>query len=163
MKSARAALLPIPVEPELKQLIEPKPKVERLQFFWAAWILLPLCSPTAIATDKDTPFKPKNAPSALTQHSTPSQPSSHWAFQPPARPKIPPVKDRNWMRNPIDAFVLARLEKEKIKPSPEADRVTLIRRLTLDLLGLPPSLEEVKSFVQDAQPDAYERLVDRLL
>jgi hypothetical protein len=68
-----------------------------------------------------------------------------------------------WVRNPIDAFVLARLEKERIKPSSEADRITLIRRLSFDLTGLPPKLEEVRAFVGDKQPKAYERLVDRLL
>jgi hypothetical protein len=73
------------------------------------------------------------------------------------------VKNRAWVRNPIDAFILARLEKEDIKPSPEADRRTLIRRLSLDLLGLLPTPAEVQAFVNDTRPDAYERLVDRLL
>jgi hypothetical protein len=84
-------------------------------------------------------------------------------FQPPQRPEIPAAKNQRWPRNAIDHFVLARLEQEKIKPSPEADRITLIRRLSLDLLGLPPSPEEVKTFVEDKSPDAYERLVDGLL
>src|SRR5208337_2478801 len=66
-------------------------------------------------------------------------------------------------RNPIDRFIVARLEKEGIRPAPEADRVTLIRRLYLDLLGLPPTLAEVDAFLADARPEAYERLVDRLL
>src|SRR6185369_9710200 len=68
-----------------------------------------------------------------------------------------------WVRNPIDAFVLARLEKEGLPPSPEADRPTQIRRLSLDLLGLPPTPAEVDAFVADRRPDAYERLVSRLL
>ena len=89
--------------------------------------------------------------------------SDHWAFQPPKRPALPDVTDKDWCRNPIDRFVLARLEKEGIIPSPEADRVTLIRRLSLDLLGLPPSPKEVDDFVADPSPDAYEKLVDRLL
>ena len=89
--------------------------------------------------------------------------SDHWAFQPPKRPALPDVADKDWCRNPIDRFVLARLEKEGIAPSPEADRVTLIRRLSLDLLGLPPSPKEVDDFVADQSPDAYEKLVDRLL
>src|SRR5688572_10029471 len=89
--------------------------------------------------------------------------NSHWAFQPPQRPEIPSVKNKRWPRNLIDHFVLARLEQEKIKPSPEADRITLIRRLNFDLLGLPPSPDEVKAFLQDNAPDAYERLVDCLL
>ena len=88
---------------------------------------------------------------------------SHWAFKTPQRPQIPEVKNKKWLRNGIDAFVLARLEKEKLKPSPEADRVTLIRRLTLDLTGLPPTIKEVDDFLSDKRADAYERVVDRLL
>ncbi|HVS35004.1 MAG TPA: DUF1549 domain-containing protein, partial [Gemmataceae bacterium] len=88
---------------------------------------------------------------------------SHWAFQPIVRPEPPAVKNEAWVRNPIDRFILARLEKEGVAPSPEADRPTLIRRLSLDLLGLPPSPTEVDEFVADQSPDAYERLVDRLL
>src|SRR5262245_238637 len=89
--------------------------------------------------------------------------SKHWAFQPPKRHAPPKVAGGGWARNPIDAFILARLEREKIQPSPEADRVTLIRRLSLDLLGLPPAPAEVDAFIQDKRPDAYERLVERLL
>jgi hypothetical protein len=87
----------------------------------------------------------------------------HWAFQPPARRTLPRLKDTAWARNVIDAFILARLEKEGLRPSPEADRATLIRRLYLDLLGLPPSIEEVDVFCADKRPGAYERLVERLL
>ncbi|HXG12909.1 MAG TPA: PSD1 and planctomycete cytochrome C domain-containing protein [Gemmataceae bacterium] len=89
--------------------------------------------------------------------------SNHWSFQPIKRPAVPPVQNTAWVRNPIDHFILARLEKEGIAPSPEADRATLIRRLSLDLLGLPPTPEEVDAFLADTRPDAYERLVDRLL
>lgn len=88
---------------------------------------------------------------------------NHWAFKPPVRPVVPPVKQKKWVRNPIDTFVLARLEQENLKPSPEADRITLIRRLSLDLIGLPPSIKEVEDFVRDKRPDAYERVVERLL
>ena len=87
----------------------------------------------------------------------------HWAFIPPTRPQPPAVKLSSWVRNPIDAFVLARLEAEGLAPSPEADRTTLIRRVTLDLTGLPPTPAEVDAFLADAAPDAFERLVDRLL
>ena len=87
----------------------------------------------------------------------------HWAYVKPVRPSPPSVKDKAWVRNPIDAFVLARLEKEGLHPSPEADRATLIRRVSLDLTGLPPTLAEVDAFVADRSPDAYEKLVDRLL
>jgi hypothetical protein len=87
----------------------------------------------------------------------------HWAYVPPARPTLPEVKERSWVRNPIDAFVLERLEREGLKPSPEASKETLIRRVSLDLVGLPPSPREVEDFLADARPDAYERVVDRLL
>jgi hypothetical protein len=89
--------------------------------------------------------------------------SRHWAFLPPKHRPAPEVANRNWVRNDIDAYVLARLEAEKIAPSPQADQVTLIRRLSLDLLGLPPTPQEVAAFLADTRPGAYERLVDRLL
>jgi mono/diheme cytochrome c family protein len=87
----------------------------------------------------------------------------HWAFHGPVRPPVPEVKNRAWVRNPIDAFVLARLEKEGLTPSPEAERVTLVRRLSLDLLGLPPTPAEVDGFVKDKEEGASQRLVERLL
>ncbi|MCI0639394.1 MAG: PSD1 and planctomycete cytochrome C domain-containing protein [Gemmataceae bacterium] len=88
--------------------------------------------------------------------------SKHWAFVAPKRPSLPKV-NAAWPRNGIDRFILARLQSEKLQPSPEADRVTLIRRLTLDLTGLPPTPMEVDAFIADKNPDAYEKLVDRLL
>ncbi|HEY7116267.1 MAG TPA: DUF1549 domain-containing protein, partial [Tepidisphaeraceae bacterium] len=87
----------------------------------------------------------------------------HWAYVKPVRPDPPAVKDASWPANEIDRFVLARLEKEGLHPGPAADRYTLIRRLSLDLTGLPPTIAEVDAFVNDASPDAYEKLVDRLL
>ncbi|HEX8203118.1 MAG TPA: PSD1 and planctomycete cytochrome C domain-containing protein [Isosphaeraceae bacterium] len=87
----------------------------------------------------------------------------HWAFTPPTRPAVPAVRDPAWCRTPIDRFILARLEQEGLKPAPEADQVTLLRRLSLDLTGLPPTVEEVERFLADAAPDAYERQVRRLL
>jgi hypothetical protein len=87
----------------------------------------------------------------------------HWAFIAPDRPALPDIRQSDWPRTPIDQFILARLEAEGITPSPEADRGTLIRRLTLDLLGLPPTPAEVDAFVADDDPAAYEKLVDRLL
>jgi Protein of unknown function (DUF1553)/Protein of unknown function (DUF1549)/Concanavalin A-like lectin/glucanases superfamily/Planctomycete cytochrome C len=87
----------------------------------------------------------------------------HWAYETPRRPALPAVKDRAWPRNAIDFFVLARLEKEGLAPSPEAARETLIRRVTLDLTGLPPTPREVADFLADRSPNAYERVVDRLL
>jgi mono/diheme cytochrome c family protein len=89
--------------------------------------------------------------------------SSHWSFQPVRLPEPPAVRDTGWCRNPIDRFILARLEREGLRPSPEADRATLVRRLSLDLLGLPPTPAEVDAFVADTSPDAYEKVVDRLL
>lgn len=88
---------------------------------------------------------------------------THWSYQPIVRPELPQTKNADWVRTPIDVFVLARLEEAGIEPSPEADRYTLIRRLNLDLLGLPPTPEEVDAFVNDPSPNAYETLVDRLL
>jgi hypothetical protein len=87
----------------------------------------------------------------------------HWAYVAPQKKTPPAVKNAAWPRNPLDTFVLAELEKEGLQPSPEAEQRTLIRRLSFDLLGLPPSPAEVDAFVADASPDAYERLVDRLL
>jgi len=89
--------------------------------------------------------------------------SSHWAFQKIQRPGPPAVRDRAWPRNPVDQFILARLEAEGIAPSPEAGKLTLLRRVSLDLTGLPPGPAEVREFQSDNRPDAYERLVDRLL
>ncbi len=89
--------------------------------------------------------------------------AKHWAFIQPVRPPVPEVKNKRWVRNPIDAFILHRLEQEGLQPSPEAPKEVLIRRVYLDLIGLPPSPEEVDAFLRDKRPDAYERLVDRLL
>jgi hypothetical protein len=87
----------------------------------------------------------------------------HWAYVKPVRRPPPAVRDRAWARNGIDLWVLARLEQEGLAPAPEADRATLLRRVSLDLTGLPPSPEEVDAFLRDRRPDAYERVVDRLL
>jgi hypothetical protein len=89
--------------------------------------------------------------------------STHWAFTAPRRPHLPPITDVAWPRNPIDYFILARLEAEHLRPSPEADRAALLRRVTLDLTGLPPTLAEVEAFLSDRSSDAYEKVVDRLL
>jgi hypothetical protein len=87
----------------------------------------------------------------------------HWAFVPPQAAAAPAVRDGQWARNPIDRFVLARLEREGLKPSPEADRATLLRRLSFDLTGLPPTAADLDAFLADKSPGAYERQVDRLL
>ncbi len=99
----------------------------------------------------------------------PASKKPHWAFQAPMLPAVPSVKDLAWPRNPIDAFILARLEKEGLAPSPEADRITLLRRLSLDLVGLPPSIDDVDrftggvGFAGDPSEGAYEALTERLL
>jgi Protein of unknown function (DUF1553)/Protein of unknown function (DUF1549)/Planctomycete cytochrome C len=88
---------------------------------------------------------------------------AHWAFVPPVRPQLPAVRNGAWVRNPIDRFVLARLERHGIAPAPEAERTTLLRRLFLDLTGLPPSPRDVEDFLADRSPDAYDKVVSRLL
>jgi mono/diheme cytochrome c family protein len=87
----------------------------------------------------------------------------HWAFVQPVRPPTPAVDNAGWVRNAIDSFVLAKLEREGLQPSAEAARATLIRRVSLDLTGLPPTPKEIDDFLNDAAPDAYEKVVDRLL
>ena len=87
----------------------------------------------------------------------------HWSFEPPKKRELPAVKTGGWVRNGIDNFIVARLEKEGLKPQAEANKHTLIRRVTLDLTGLPPTPAEVDAFVKDQSPDAYEKVVDRLL
>ena len=93
----------------------------------------------------------------------PSAGLTHWSFIAPVRPLAPAVNDSVWVRNPIDNFVLDGLTKAGLKPSPEADRYTLVRRLYLDLIGIPPTPAQVHQFVADTAPDAYERLVDGLM
>ena len=92
-----------------------------------------------------------------------SGPVKHWAYVPPVRPTVPVVKDGGWSKNEIDRFVYAGLMKAGMKPSPQADKVTLLRRLSLDLIGLPPTPAEVDAFMADKTPGAYEKAVDRLL
>ncbi len=87
----------------------------------------------------------------------------HWAFRPPQRPPIPKTRNKTWAKNPIDQFILARLEQEGLSPSPPADKVTLLRRLSLDLTGLPPTIEEVDAFLRDRSKNSMEKQIDRLL
>ena len=89
--------------------------------------------------------------------------ADHWAFQPPKKAALPTVAQTDWIKTPLDRFILARIEAAKLKPSPEADRATLLRRVSLDLTGLPPTPEELTSFLNDAKPGAYEHVVDGLL
>src|ERR1041385_3135464 len=89
--------------------------------------------------------------------------ATHWAYVKPARPPLPQVTDKRWPKNSLDFFILSRLEREKLRPSPAADRYTLIRRVSLDLTGLPPTPEEVDRFLNDRSARSYENLIDRLL
>ena len=92
-----------------------------------------------------------------------ADPKEHWAFRTPARPDVPKVKNTAWVKNPIDAFIAAGHEKHGLTPQLAADKRTLLRRVTIDLTGLPPTREELAAFVADDRPDAYEKVVDRLL
>ncbi|HTL55932.1 MAG TPA: PSD1 and planctomycete cytochrome C domain-containing protein [Candidatus Limnocylindrales bacterium] len=106
---------------------------------------------------------PKEAgpPPLLTQIATAR--ARHWAFQLVKKPPVPPVRHRPWVKTPMDNFVLANLEAHHLQPAPAADRRSLIRRVTYDLIGLPPSYNEVQAFAEDRRPDAYARVVERLL
>lgn len=121
-------------------------------FGLTAWSSLQL----AVAADE-----PADSASARARRAAQAQ--THWAYQPVVSPEIPKPKDAKWVRTPIDALVLTQLEAKNIKPSADADRATLIRRVTLDTWGLVPTPEEVDAFVNDKSPNAYEKLVDRLL
>ncbi|MEW6304648.1 MAG: PSD1 and planctomycete cytochrome C domain-containing protein [Verrucomicrobiota bacterium] len=101
-------------------------------------------------------------PEAAVEHAA-KDPKDHWAFKAPVRPAVPKAKNTRWVRTPIDNFILARLDAEKLKPSPEADKITLLRRLHLDLTGLPPTIAEVDAFLADKSKNAYEKQVERLL
>jgi hypothetical protein len=114
----------------------------------AAW---PGVANTTTGARKGRPFK-------VTE-----QDRAYWAFRPVKHPPLPRVKEAAWVANPIDAFLLAELEKKSIAPNPPASRRELIRRAYFDLLGLPPTPEEIDAFVADNSPEAWERLIDRLL
>src|SRR5689334_12392276 len=101
--------------------------------------------------------------SALPRASFGADKADFWSFKSAAKPPLPTVPNKTWPRNPVDLFVLAKLEEKQMHASPEADRRTLIRRLFFDLIGLPPTPADVDRFLQDGSNDAYERLVDRLL
>ena len=132
---------------------------------WAFPLLLPLAGNLRAdaqsenlqtSTDQGVQNRSEDRPSVVTG-------SGHWAYQPFVRPALPRVIDQDWSLNAIDDFVLARLKREDLRPSSPADRPILLRRVTLDLIGLPPSIEELDTFLADPSPDAYEKVVDRLL
>ena len=128
-----------------------------------------------LATDPDTRMPPVDSKRVLTDENRTTliawlragaqwpEDDRHWAFIPPERPELPTVKNADWSRNSIDRFVLSRLEKAKLEPSKEADKATLLRRVTFDLTGLPPTIEELDAFLNDNSDQAYEKVVDRLL
>ena len=118
------------------------------------------CLGAAIALAGDPPARPSEVAPPETFG---ADALDHWAYQPVKRTPPPAVKEQAWVRNPIDRFILAGLEEMGFRHAPEADRPALIRRVTYDLTGLPPTPAEVDAFLTDPRPDAYERLVDRLL
>ena len=113
--------------------------------------------------DAGAPLPSGTKPAPTTQKPGPLDDKSYWAYQRVKSVSVPPVVDKVWVRNPVDAFVLARLEKAGLKPNPEADRRALLRRLSYDLTGLSPTPEEFDAFISDTSADAYEMQVDRLL
>ena len=133
------------------------PSASSFRLAWLAIVLILMVIATSLAAD--APSKQPPAPPETFN----AEQRAHWAFQSLKRPALPEVKEFEWVRNPIDMFILAGLESVEFKYAGEADRVSLIRRVTFDLSGLPPTEKEVSSFLADARPDAYERLVDRLL
>jgi len=130
----------------------PQPEIDLL----TRWVRLG--APWTPGEPAALPEKPHDAAPAVT-----AETKAFWAFQPVRRPPVPAVSDPAWSENPIDAFVHAKLAEAGLRPNPPADKVTLLRRATYDLLGLPPSPAEVAEFVADESPDAWERLIDRLL
>ena len=119
---------------------------------WTTPVFVLLFSFAPFANGEDLKVKPITA-----------EDRAHWAFVPPRRPEVPKVKETTWPTNPIDAFVLEKLEETKLAHAVEADRATLLRRLSFDLIGLPPTPEEIDAFLADRSPNAYEKQVDRLL
>src|SRR6185369_6978089 len=103
------------------------------------------------------------ADSISQEHRFTAEERAYWVFKPLRRPQIPVVKNVQWQHNPIDAFIQAELEIQGLHPSPPADKLTLLRRVTLDLTGLPPTPEEADAFLADRSAKAFERVVDRLL
>jgi hypothetical protein len=133
----------------------------------AACTALALCAPgsESIAQEDvaETTAKPVIDATPIIETPISAVDREHWAFRPVVQPSLPPVTDSAWPRNAIDSFILAKLEKEGLSPAKEASRATLLRRLSFDLRGLPPLPEELAAFESHERPDAYERLVDRLL
>jgi hypothetical protein len=130
--------------------------------FLAFWLLIGGSGCLSLVLAAPVEDAPADAPVAPPETFSADK-RAHWAFQPPKRPDLPAVKEAAWFKNPIDLFILSSLEEASFPHAPEADRIALIRRVTFDLTGLPPTPLEVETFLEDPRPDAYERLVDRLL
>ena len=132
-----------------------------------AWIALIACCTAAalgMTIDRTTSLSVPPGAASITGDAWDWQkPQQFWSFKPIMRPSVPEVRGLAWARNPIDKFVLARLQKEGIQPAPEADRLTLLRRATFDLTGLPPTPQEIRAYLADHSGDAYEKVIDRLL
>src|SRR5260370_23518475 len=147
----------------IKNMFSPRGSKHRalgVSFAVRAWWFVTLCPPRAGAAEVS------QSPPAAEKRTEPAvhaDKKNHWSFKAPIAPPVPEVKDKKWARNAIDNFVLARLEKENLRPAPEADRVTLIRRLSLDLTGLPPTIQEVDEFLAGQRADASANEVERLL
>ena len=130
----------------------------------AVWWMLGFVSVVMADEPKTTPpAKPEPLPPAAPFEAYKAEQKDHWAYQPVKRATPPEVKEPGWVKNPIDRFILKGLETVEYQHAPEADRIALLRRVTFDLTGLTPTLEEVNAYLDDHRPDAYEQLVDRLL
>src|SRR5262249_7325559 len=114
------------------------------------WVLAAAALSLGFAAGSDAPDGPKDS-------------TSHWAFQVPVRPEVPPVKNSEWVCNPIDSFVAQQHALHGLRPQSPASKSILLRRVYLDLIGLPPTREQLQAFLADDSPDAYEREVNRLL
>ena len=125
--------------------------------------LFPLAATLVVVASVTAGDKPPASQDVAPPEKFSHEQRDHWAYQPVRRVVPPAVKEAGWVRNPIDSFILAEIEKLGMSHAPEADRVALIRRVTYDLTGLPPTSADVSDFVEDHRVDAYERLVERLL
>ena len=123
----------------------------------AEWVKAGAPWPNAKATVAETKAAPKS-----TREFTDEE-KKFWAYQPLANPAVPKVKNSDWVKSPVDAFILAKLEEKNLSPAPRADKLTLLRRATYDLTGLPPTETEIKDFLADASPNAFEKVIERLL
>ena len=147
------------LHPEIRMPPKGEPLSSKQVELVARWI-----DSGAIWPEKNNERRTAPSPQALSpKGQRENRKAVHWAFTRPERPALPTVRNSRWVRNPIDTFVLSKLESHNISPSAEADKATLIRRLSLDLIGLPPTPEEVGRFVKDRRPEAYDQLVESLL